>query len=29
MHGVGHQSNIEAAEGFNIEVRSFLREVEN
>jgi len=28
MHGVGHQSNIEAAERFNTEVRSFLREVE-
>jgi pimeloyl-ACP methyl ester carboxylesterase len=24
MHGVGHQSNIEAAERFNTEVRSFL-----
>lgn len=29
MHGVGHQSNIEAAERFNSEVRSFLREVES
>lgn len=29
MHGVGHQSNIEAAERFNSAVRSFLREVEN
>jgi pimeloyl-ACP methyl ester carboxylesterase len=29
MHGVGHQSNIEAAERFNTEVRSFLREVES
>ena len=29
MHGVGHQSNIEAAERFNIEVRSFLREAEH
>ena len=29
MHGVGHQSNIEAAERFNTEFRSFLREVEN
>jgi pimeloyl-ACP methyl ester carboxylesterase len=29
MHGVGHQSNIEAAERFNSAVRSFLREVES
>jgi pimeloyl-ACP methyl ester carboxylesterase len=29
MHGVGHQCNIEAAERFNTEVRSFLREVES
>ncbi len=29
MPGVGHVSNIEAAERFNTEVRRFLREVES
>ena len=29
MHGVGHQSNIEAAERFNTEVRSFLQSVQS
>jgi pimeloyl-ACP methyl ester carboxylesterase len=29
MHGVGHASNVEAAERFNTEVRSFLRSMQS